>query len=1681
MRKWRFLSYFKNVLSSSSQSFCFSSILSVKKLFSGLHYFVFICLAQFVVVDLEAVDASVIVASVEGEVFSLSIEDEFQITLDSSSVGKKVEEKSIIVTGDSGNASLLFSNGALITIKPGSRFYLRKFAQKSFSADPNANPSQIEEEPSQSELLAHLDFGNLIVKAPKLRKGSSMELSSPLGTAGIRGTMFQLVAVRNPVTGDITGGVNLISGDITFTDVAGNDVNLASGQSLQLASGKLGESMATMPGGLVNLTATYGGSLTGGEMPPSIDMLFPGVTGTESASTTSSPTISQAMDTDWEMVHEIASDIFFTIESTEMSSSQFSFDDISDAVTVSTPTPQAQAPSVPASISGEILETVEGLEDLYIEAPTISLSEGANIISSDQLVIEYLVKRKNLNYPLDDYGPFKILGSNSEIYPSYSAKTLGSLDITNSVQVSNLDSVNYSILGHESKITLYVDDFELRKVNFADGSPISVTITPTVKIVDNQKPIISFSDGKEQSNPLLVEGKIGTQFIDPGVSLIDNYYSEQEIIEFMGLSTGPEKSAFGSVNMEKAGVYEITYQGISDPSGNLNEPTTRWVQVVDNTFPKATLYGSNPIYIDLNSTSVFKDPGAFATDNLDGIIEWGDDRIKVMVEMLVDDNLQSYNPVTNSLENIIKEAKNQDSVNATFRLQYKISDLAGNTSEISRQIVLINSPFKTPTMVMHGDNPLYHEVNTSFSDPGVTAYKDMGSGVSPINLNSKVSALAYLGSSISGLDSSIVNFNMNKQIYVDSIGNEDASRKIIIKYSVTDEFGNNTKLEREVRIVDSTSPVISLNDAGGLDLLNLQVGTAFTDPSAVVTDNYDSTPVLKTKLISLSTNSEMLDPSGSDIFSTLSNIGFWEPGDYEIIYESTDLNGNTGTNKRNVRVVDTIAPLISVIPHSFLTSPSTNSLNSEVPVVSPIVSYPSNPLPSEILSEIFSLPGYDHANKTYKQIDKDPYINTFGSDKDFYIKDLPNDPTDVNFEGTASGQTTKLVNDAWGRSFIWHSAFKINFKNGVTLQDPGVYIRNDSNLGVTVTSTVNKTTDTDGRPYKYFVSYSASQSNGQSATVTNARTIRFIDAVEPTIELSPLTDGTEFFILAEGGVEYGDTSSSAYLWTNSTSSKSAITLETKVLDAAEGSIPKKLVRTIYSGYVNAGTFAGSADEGNVTSADPTTEDPKSDLEISQAVSVLIPTKDSSKKDQIYTIKYDARDSANNIATSSYRYVVVKDTMPPVITTPVNQTLIVDYTSSSNPNVMDEQSVKDYLVADLNVTDANNFELSSSLTWNVSITPTYQPGVPYPPAKDGTGYTVTITSTDPSGNESAPITRFLKVSDTKKPTLTMMGKSVIHDFLRFATNSAPGAPTPPTYTDEISGNDFNSSGFGGGEHRMLLADYNFVDPGVYAEDNNSAWNIADNFPDLDGDGIGEGYVSIKVDSLNKVSQCSTGPNIIHIYSHFDESSVSLNSKSLKEWQTLLESNLYGFPTDENGTGGSPAKVPKVWDSSSNTGDHNFTDLNKKSDTSTLTNLDMTVVTINYRVKDGWDNFSDPMSRTVYVYESKQYSGYAFYATPLTDINGNAFEDYDNNGSTGNPSMSASRKDTDGDGVSDFWEFAMNTNYKDPSSKPDLSDPAIFQAMSLLSIPQLQGRLSLMNDASALSSVPGLADFNATSGL
>ena len=136
-------------------------------------------------------------------------------------------------------------------------------------------------------------------------------------------------------------------------------------------------------------------------------------------------------------------------------------------------------------------------------------------------------------------------------------------------------------------------------------------------------------------------------------------------------------------------------------------------------------------------------------------------------------------------------------------------------------------------------------------------------------------------------------------------------------------------------------------------------------------------------------------------------------------------------------------------------------------------------------------------------------------------------------------------------------------------------------------------------------------------------------------------------------------------------------------------------------------------------------------------------------------------------------------------------------------------------------------------------------------------------------------------------------------------------------------------------------------------------------------------------------------------------------------------------------------------------------------------------------DGWSNKSEIASRKVYIYESRQYDGFAFYATPLTNASAQPFEDFYDNGS-GNPFVTSDRKDLDGDGVSDFWEIALGTKIDDPSDFPLMYQEDTFKALtqgdfSSDPVAEVQSRLRLLNDASSLSGVSGLSDFNATQGL
>jgi hypothetical protein len=106
-----------------------------------------------------------------------------------------------------------------------------------------------------------------------------------------------------------------------------------------------------------------------------------------------------------------------------------------------------------------------------------------------------------------------------------------------------------------------------------------------------------------------------------------------------------------------------------------------------------------------------------------------------------------------------------------------------------------------------------------------------------------------------------------------------------ITYTATDANGNTGTATRTVNVVDTTAPVITVLgdnpmtvELGG-DLLQMPGATSNGGETVTITGSVDT--------------------------ETL--------GTYTITYTATDANGNTGTATRTVNVVDTTAPVITVL------------------------------------------------------------------------------------------------------------------------------------------------------------------------------------------------------------------------------------------------------------------------------------------------------------------------------------------------------------------------------------------------------------------------------------------------------------------------------------------------------------------------------------------------------------------------------------------------------------------------------------------------------------------------------------------------------------------------------------------------------------------------------------------------
>lgn len=118
--------------------------------------------------------------------------------------GVLLPDGATVQTGAGASVLLLLSNGTVVTVSENTKMKISSFVQEPFD-NKGLSVGDLQEEPSSSSVLVDLDVGELVVKTKKLNKKSNFEISSPVGTAGIRGTQFGMgYSQRRGMSLDVT-------------------------------------------------------------------------------------------------------------------------------------------------------------------------------------------------------------------------------------------------------------------------------------------------------------------------------------------------------------------------------------------------------------------------------------------------------------------------------------------------------------------------------------------------------------------------------------------------------------------------------------------------------------------------------------------------------------------------------------------------------------------------------------------------------------------------------------------------------------------------------------------------------------------------------------------------------------------------------------------------------------------------------------------------------------------------------------------------------------------------------------------------------------------------------------------------------------------------------------------------------------------------------------------------------------------------------------------------------------------------------------------------------------------------------------------------------------------------------------------------------------------------------------
>lgn len=317
---------------------------------------------------------------------------------------------------------------------------------------------------------------------------------------------------------------------------------------------------------------------------------------------------------------------------------------------------------------------------------------------------------------------------------------------------------------------------------------------------DLEKPVITLLG----ANSVVIEAGYG--YTEAGATAFDNV--DGNITSLI--------DTIGAVDTTTVGTYVLVYT-VADADGNTDTVRRTVIVTPDVTAPVISLIGNGTDTMDVFTT--YADMGAAAIDQ-----PWGT-------------NLTDSIKVTSTLDT---------SKLGTYTITYQVTDAWGNTSSVSRNVVVRDTV--RPLIVLKGSSVMTIDVNEPFGDPGVDITDN------------------YWQS----FKTSVVN-NVN----INALGQYD------IQYFAEDGSGNQALVAtRTVNVVDRKAPVITLV---GNSVVKLGRWQKYIDSGYILSDNYTDSANI-----------------------TIEVLGDWVnasvEGLYYIQYKATDSVGNVSFSEK--RVID---------------------------------------------------------------------------------------------------------------------------------------------------------------------------------------------------------------------------------------------------------------------------------------------------------------------------------------------------------------------------------------------------------------------------------------------------------------------------------------------------------------------------------------------------------------------------------------------------------------------------------------------------------------------------------------------------------------------------------------------------------------------------------------------------------